>query len=991
MAPNRESWKPSRRTLLIAAVAAAVVAVGIVLFLLGRTTVAEGQVVLVPGGDGGVARILGPGSHWLAPWSGEPLPVPRTQVEMAADVELTTDDGTRLALGLFADLGLEAGGEGEWVASAAGWQPFLDGVAAVAREALAAEVAAVDPVDVFDAGHRARWAEMAARALEEAGLAVSGLVLTAPPEANPAAVSMVRNRVSRLAEPTGAKVLVVGWDGADWLMIRPLLEQGRLPNLARLIEGGVSGELRSELPLLSPLIWTTIATGKSVEEHGIADFLVQDAETGDMVPISSNSRRVHALWTMLGAFDMTSDVVAWWATWPAEQIEGVMVTDRVAYQLFDYGGSDDPRAKVHPPRVWPRVEDHLVPAEEVGWEEMNRFVDVTPEELDERWQSLPPDRRQEDVVNHLRKIVATTKSYHAIGLDLLRRQADLTLLYYEGTDTVGHLFARYLPPRMPGVSEEDVERFGGALPAFYEWADELLGELLDAVDDDTLVLLISDHGFFTGEARPESDPSDFAGGAPQWHRLYGVIVGDGPGVEAAEVIGASIFDVAPTVLAALGLPVPEDMSGRVLTPLLPPPARSSVDDLRGKLASYEVLPRVLPQARMASQEDEDRLRELVALGYVSATSLEDGGGGGTRSATSATAAGRPPARDRAAAGAGGGPAVVTEGGQNLQGIATEAYNLGRIAQREGRLDDAERQYRTSVERMPDFAPGYTLLAQVAALRGDHSAAFDRLVEGFARSRDMPQAAITGLVDEAKESGRLDDAERVLRRLGPPYTQRSAYHAALGLAAETRGNLGTALEHYERALAIDPLDNLSVEQKITILRRLGREEEAKRFLTASFDDAEGSVSAMNQLAVSALRQRWPDVAEGLLRKVLKSDPGNPGVLANLAASLAQQGRMQEASATMQRAVERDPGNAGNYYNLGAMLAEQGRLTEALEAFETAVEKGLRSPRVHVAAAKMHFRLGNRTAARRELETAVEIEPNDPESNRLLTALREAPGG
>lgn len=978
--------------MLIASVAAVVVAVGAALFFVGRLTVDAGQVVLVPGGDGGVARVLGPGSHWLAPWTGDPLPVPRTPADMAADVELETGDGTRLALGLFADLGLEAGGEDDWVSSAAGWRPFLDGVAAVARQALAGEMDSADPADVFDAAHRRRWAESVAAALDAAGLTVSDLVLTAPPEANPAAVTVVRNRVSRLAEPTGTKVLLVGWDGADWLMIRPLLEQGKLPNLARLIRGGVSGELRSEPPLLSPLVWTTIATGKRVEEHGIADFLVQDTDTGDMVPISSNSRRVHALWTILSAFDLTSDVVAWWATWPAEQIDGIMVTDRVAYQLFDYDESEDPQGKVYPPRVWPRVEDHLVPAEEVGWEKVRRFIDITPEELDRRWDSLPPERRQEDLVNHLRKIIATTDSYQAIALDLLRRQADLTMVYFEGTDTVGHRFARYLPPRMEGVSAEEVARFGHALPAYYEYVDELLGELLDAVDDDTVVLLVSDHGFFTGEARPESDPSDFAGGAPQWHRLYGIIVGDGPGIERAELTSASIFDVAPTILATLGLPVPRDMSGKVLTPLLPPAARAAPDGGERRLASFEVLPRVLPQARMASREDEERLRELVALGYVSATTLEGGDDGATRSATSATAAGRPPQRTAGASAAGGaGAASGAGGGETLRGIATEAYNLGRIAQREGRLDEAERHYRTSVERMPDFAPGYTLLAQVAALRGDHSEAFDRLVEGFAKSREMPQAAITGLVDEAKESARLDDAERVLGRLGPPYNQKSAYHAALGLLAESRGNLGTALEHYERSLEIDPLDNLSVEQKITILRRLGREAEAKRFLTDSFDLAQGSVSAMNQLAVSALRQRWPDVAEGLLRKVLKSDPGNPGVLANLAASLAQQGRMQEASATMQRAVERDPGNAGNYYNLGAMLAEQGRLTEALEAFETAIDKGLRSPRVHVAAAKMQFRLGNRTAARRELEAAVELDPSDPEATRLLEALRQAPGG
>jgi arylsulfatase A-like enzyme len=187
------------------------------------------------------------------------------------------------------------------------------------------------------------------------------------------------------------------------------------------------------------------------------------------------------------------------------------------------------------------------------------------------------------------------------------------MVYYEGTDTVGHRFAAYLPPRMAGVSAADVDRFGDAVPAFYEYADELLGELIAAAGHDTIVLLVSDHGFFTGEARPQADPSDFAAGAAQWHRLYGVVVADGPGVEPAEVDGASIFDVAPTVLALLGLPVPGDMPGNVLEPLLPAAVRRGLSSV-GQLASYEILPRNRVAAvRPASEDDEDRLRELVAL------------------------------------------------------------------------------------------------------------------------------------------------------------------------------------------------------------------------------------------------------------------------------------------------------------------------------------------------------------------------------------------
>lgn len=989
--------KLSRTTPLALSIAAALL---LILSLLwwGGVKVPEGQVMLVPDADGTVARSVGPGWHWLPPWGEAPLPLPTDPIEASTEVELTTPEGATLVLDVTGRFGLARDGADDWIA-AAGWRPFVEGVEEVAASVLAQEMDASDPAAIFQEEATARAAERVRSALAGAGLEVEQLFVVATMEKNPVAVAAARNRVTALARPTGLKVLVVGWDGADWLLMGPMLEQGRLPNLARLMEGGVHGELRSEPPLLSPLIWTTIATGKTVEEHGVADFLAEDPETGKMVPISSASRRVHALWNLLSVFGLSTDAVGWWATWPAEEIQGTMVTDRVAYQLFDYGGdAGDAAGKVHPESAWPAIEESLVPAEEVSWEEVRRFVDLTPEELERRWNSLPPERRQEDEVNHLRKIIATTRSYHDIVLQLLEQQADLTLAYYEGTDTVGHRFAHYLPPAMQGITDEEVAKYGHAMPRFYEWADELLGELMAAVDEDTVVMLISDHGFFTGEARPESDPSDFAAGAPQWHRLYGVIVGDGPGIEGGEVEGATIFDIAPTLLATLGLPVPEDMRGEVLTPFVPPAARQVLPEISGRLASYEELPRRRPQTRLASEDDENRLRELVALGYISAAALEKTDGDGGSLAGEGDHGGDGHRHDRPRTGdspprtAAGGAPNAGEGAAatGLQGIATEAYNLGRIAQRQGRLDEAERHYRIAIERMPSFAPGYALLAQVASLRGDHSRAFEHLVSGFAHSRDMPQAAITGLVDEAKKANRLGDAARVLEQVRPVYGSRSAYHAAWGLLRESTGDLDEALTHYERALAIDPLDQLSMEQKISLLRSRGREQEAKDFLVSSFDHARGSVSAMNQLAVTALRQRWPAEAEQLLRRVLESDPGNPGVLANLSASLAQQRRMEEAAEVMERALQRDPDNARNYFNLGAMLAEQGRAQEALEAFRQAAEKGLANPAVHVAAAKMHFRLGDLAAAERELERALALSPGDPEASRLLDVLRQGGG-
>ena len=226
--------------------------------------------------------------------------------------------------------------------------------------------------------------------------------------------------------------------------------------------------------------------------------------------ITSASRKVHALLTILPPFGLAVDTVAWWATWPAEPTSGTLVSDRVAYQLFDIQETND-SGKVFPAEAWPRIRDKVKDPATVTCAELRRFVDHDCEDLERRWRDASPDERQKDRVNHLRKILATTATYHAIALELLAKQADLTLAYYEITDTVGHLFARFLPPKLPGVTDEEARRYGHALPEAYVYADERLGELVAAAAPDTTFLVISDHGFYVAETRPESE-EDFGAG-----------------------------------------------------------------------------------------------------------------------------------------------------------------------------------------------------------------------------------------------------------------------------------------------------------------------------------------------------------------------------------------------------------------------------------------------------------------------------------------------
>src|SRR5262245_25621119 len=180
---------------------------------------------------------------------------------------------------------------------------------------------------------------------------------------------------------TGVRLLLVGIDGADWDVIDELIARGRVPNLARLKREGAWARLRSSVPTLSPLLWTTAATGKTPDRHGINDFLVADPRTGQRVPINSTFRRTKAIWNILTEAGLPSDVIAWWATWPAESILGHLVSDRVAYSTFQLSGREQKQGAVHPPEYASVVESLRVRPESVSHAQIARFLHITPEEF----------------------------------------------------------------------------------------------------------------------------------------------------------------------------------------------------------------------------------------------------------------------------------------------------------------------------------------------------------------------------------------------------------------------------------------------------------------------------------------------------------------------------------------------------------------------------------------------------------------------------------
>ena len=356
---------------------------------------------------------------------------------------------------------------------------------------------------------------------------------------------------------TNTKLLLIGWDAADWKVINPLMDQGLMPNLERLVNGGVIGNLATLDPAYSPMLWTSIATGKRPHQHGILGF-TEVAPDGDRVrPVTTTSRKVKAIWNILSERQRKTHVVGWWPSYPAERINGINVSN-----MFQKA-----TGRVH--QDWAMLPHTVSPT---ARSEHFKALRVHPGELTAA-HLLPfvPDLKKIDVAKSRRltaiaKITADAASIHAACTNILRTEPwDFVAVYFDAIDHYCHGFMRYHPPHQPHVNRADFELYRHVISAAYRFHDMMLGRLMDLAGADTYVMLISDHGFQPDHLRPRVIPKEPAGPAYE-HSPYGIFCLSGPGIRKDQLIyGASLLDITPTVLHLYGLSPAHDMDGKVLT------------------------------------------------------------------------------------------------------------------------------------------------------------------------------------------------------------------------------------------------------------------------------------------------------------------------------------------------------------------------------------------------------------------------------------------
>lgn len=432
-----------------------------------------------------------------------------------------------------------------------------------------------------------------------------------------------------------ARILLFAVDGLEWSLVLPLVQRGELPTFAALMERGVFGTLRTFEPALSPIIWTTVATGKLPRRHGITGFVydVPGPNGPRQRLFSSGDRKTKAFWNMLSDAGLSVDVVGWWITYPAEPVRGLMVSQTNTSAAL----GDDP-SRLIKGSLQPDVEGQVWPREKAA------EVLATLREMDAELPAIlreaygerphPLGELEQRLWDESLWSFRADETYLRVALDRLREPpARLTALYMGAPDVVGHRFWRYAFPEQfdDRPAREQVENFGDLLAATYRRADRALAALLERMPADVTVWVMSDHGM---QARNTGARFSAANARRQrssgTHVPRALLIAAGPGIRRAGVpaqeiasleLGdlpelGSVLDTTPTLLAMLGLAVGDDMDGRPITEVIQPawlaenPVRSIPSWDTGDWATAR------EALRVQQPGDEERLEQLRSLGYI---------------------------------------------------------------------------------------------------------------------------------------------------------------------------------------------------------------------------------------------------------------------------------------------------------------------------------------------------------------------------------------
>lgn len=639
---------------------------------------------------------------------------------------------------------------------------------------------------------------------------------------------------------TARRAVLLGLSGADWSLLRPLLDDGRLPTLAALTAEGVHGSLRTLQPQFEPLLWTSIASGRRADAHRV----LASRDDGGARPLSALSRQVHCLWHHLAGEKRRSLLVNWPVTYPAEPVHGVCVSEL----FFRLAGTPEgleapPPGSIHPAAITAELSALRISPAHLSAEELGFFAAELAD--------------SDPLLERLAVSLAEQLSVHAVSLSLLARDDwDLAMLRYHFLAGLGPQFMACHPPHLSWVPDEVFERYRTTMTHAAIYLDHLLGHVVRHLNADDLLVVFSERGMLADTQRPKTvEVAARAAGAP-WYRDQGVLIIAGPGIDpAGGLFGANLLDLAPTLAHGLGLRIPHGLEGRVLVEAFragdsPAPARLPPPPLAARGGH--------PESRQLSEEEAALLKTFWRETEVD-RSTGDEPGATTHSdldrlfclAVVHLDAGRP---DRALP-------IWQHLHQERPDDERVMLHLARCFQATGKLD-AARELLEQVVADPEIRPRE--LMELARLhlandQPDHALAclfraeqaegerapvhcrigqvylhlqrFDDAERAFTkaleRDPDHPDSVL-GMARTRLGQGRAGEAVDAALRAVELNPQPAAYHRYLGMMLEAADLREQAVTAFEAALARRPNDRVALQRLSHLLERAGRSEDAAMY-------------------------------------------------------------------------------------------------------------------------------------------------------------------
>ena len=403
------------------------------------------------------------------------------------------------------------------------------------------------------------------------------------------------------------KTLLIGWDAADWKIIGPLLAKGHMPALQKMINNGVYGNMSTMNPPYSPMLWSSVATGKTPDKHGVMGFVEVVPGKQALRPVTAHSRKARAIWNILHNQGLKSNLVGWWPSFPAEPINGVVVTDKFQKVNIDpTKPSPIKKGSIHPEDLLEELRELRMFPYEVTSEHILPFI-PNAAKIDQEAKENP--------LEPFATMLTQNVTIHNVSTYLLREtEWDFMGIYFDFIDHFCHAFMKYHPPKLKAIKQEGYEMFKDVINSAYRFQDMMLGRVLDMVDEDTTVIVMSDHGFESGNKRILNMPKVAAAPALD-HRQFGIFVATGPNIKKNEkIFGMNLIDIAPTILHHFDLPVGKDMDGKVILDIFkdttPPKMIESWEDVEGDFGELAA------ENTDNALSDDETMEQLIELGYV---------------------------------------------------------------------------------------------------------------------------------------------------------------------------------------------------------------------------------------------------------------------------------------------------------------------------------------------------------------------------------------